>query len=181
METSSLQKNRPHLEGVFGPLSASIDSRIREILSEVDEILLEIAHHFGRERAGWEGSGLELSWMESGQLAISSYVGTCTQKGGCIDFCLELRPSWYFGERSSVLTWDVESTVEADCQHTVDHAHMHTVHEVSVRVESAIEAALALCSAARELQRLASEVPLEHWLELSSDAESPTAANLPTL
>ena len=177
MERSSLQKNRPHLDAVLGPLSAEDDSKIRTILSEVDTVLLEIAHHFGRDRAGWEGTGLELTWMQSGQVAISSHVGAFSQKRGCIDFCLELRPSWYFGEKSSVLMWDIEASVEADCGHTVDHSHMHTVHEVSVRKKSAVEATLELKTAVRELQRLATEFSIEHWLALSSDIGSSTAAN----
>ena len=176
MESSSLQKCQPHLEAVLGPLSAEDDSKIRLILSEVDGILLEIARHFGRDRAGWEGTGLELTWMQSGQMAISSNVGACTPKGECIDFGIELRPSWYLGERSSVLKWDVESTVAADCRHAEDHSHMHTVHKVVVRTESVIDAVTELLNAARELRRLAMEFPIEHWLELSSDPESPTAA-----
>jgi hypothetical protein len=169
METSSLQKNQPHLESVLGPLSAEDDSKIRRILSEVDTVLLEIASHFGRDRAGWEGTGLELSLVQSGQVAISSNVSSSTPKGDCVDFCLELRPSWYFGERSSVLTWDIEFSIEADCRHSVDHSHMHTVNEVSVRVESAIDAAQKLQAAGLELKRLASEFSLEHWLEMASD------------
>jgi hypothetical protein len=176
MDSSSLQKNQPHLEAVLGPLSAEDDSKIRTILSDVDTVLLEIASHFGRDRAGWDGTGLELTWIQSGQVGISSYVGACTPKGEWIDFGIELRPSWYFGERSSALKWDVESTVAADCRHAEDHSHMHTVHEVVVRTESAIDAAMELLNAVRELRRLAMEFPIEHWLELSSDSESPTAA-----
>ena len=168
METSSLKKNQPHLESVFGPLSEEDNSKIRTILDEVDVILLEIARHFGHDRAGWEGTGLELNWMQSGQTAIGSNVGASNQKGDCVDFCLELRPSWYFGEKSPLLKWEIESAVEADCLHSVDHAHMHTVNEVSVRMDSPIEAALALLEASRELQRLA-DVPLERWLELVAD------------
>ena len=168
METSSLQKNQPHLESVFGPLSVEDNSEIRTILSEVDKVLVQIAHHFGHDRAGWEGTGLELTWNQSGQIAISSNVGSSNQKGECVDFCVELRPSWYFGERSPLLTWDVEASVEADCRHSADHGHMHTVNEISVRIESPIDAALKLLTAARELQKLA-EISLEHWLELASD------------
>ncbi len=169
MNTSSLKKYRPHLEGVLGSLCADDDAQIRAILDEVDEILISIAQHFGRERAGWEGTGLELKWMESGQMSISSFVGTCTKEGGCIDFCLMLQPSWSLGEKSSTLHWVVESSVEADCSHTVDHSHMHTVHEVSVVAPTAIDASIALRTAAMELQRLATDYPVKHWLELASD------------
>jgi hypothetical protein len=59
MQTSSLRKNRPHLESVLGPLSVEDDSRVRGLLDEVDGVLLELARHFGQDRAGWEGTGLE--------------------------------------------------------------------------------------------------------------------------
>jgi len=169
MEVSSLKKYRPHLEAVLGPITAEDDVKIRTVLDEVDQIMLGIARHFGRERAGWEGTGLELTWMESGQMAISSYVGACTKKGGCIDFCLELLPSWYSGDKSSTLSWVVELSVAADCSHAMDHSHMHTVHEVSVRANSALLASTTLRSEACELQRLATDFPVEHWLSLASD------------
>lgn len=171
MDSSSLQKNQPHLEAVLGPLSDDDDSKIRTILSDVDKVLLEIASDFGGDRAGWDGTGLELTWMQSGQLDISSFVGACTPKGECINCGLALLPSWYCVERASDLKWDVEMDVSADCRHTEDHAHMHTVHEVVVRTESVMDAVMELLNAARELRRLAMEFPLEHWLEMSSDPE----------
>ncbi len=88
METSSLQKNRPHLEAVLGPLSSEDDAKIRAIFDDVDAVLLGIARHFNRDRAGWEGTGLELTSMASGQVAISSHVGACVDDGKCVDFCL---------------------------------------------------------------------------------------------
>jgi len=181
MEASLLQKNQPYLDAVFGPLSAEDDSKIRGILSQVDIVLVAIARHFGREGAGWTTTGLELAWMQSGQVSVRSYVEAGAQSGGgCIDFGLELRPSWYFGERSSVLTWDVELAVYADCMHAVDHGYMHTVHEVTVRVGgSAINAATALSIAVQDLKRLAVEVPAERWLEMSSDSDSSTAMTSP--
>jgi hypothetical protein len=168
MQSASLQKYQPHLESVLGPLTEEDDSKIRSIFREIDGVLLEIAHHFGHNRAGWEGTGLELTWTKSGQTAISSNVGASNEEGECVDFCVELRPSWYFSEKAALLKWDVESSVEADCLHSVDHAHMHTVNEVLVRIDSPIDAALALLEASRELQRLA-VVPLGYWLELASD------------
>lgn len=168
MQVSSLQKNRPHLESVLGPLSDEEDSKIRTLLSEVDGVLLEIAHHFGSEGAGSEGTGLELAWIPSGQVYISSYVGTSTKRA-CIEFGIELWPSWAYGNRTSTLTWNIETTVRADCQHRVDHGGMDVVHEVSVRVESALEAALALQSASHDLRNLALAFPLEHWEELASN------------
>ncbi|MBK9259281.1 MAG: hypothetical protein IPM54_05540 [Polyangiaceae bacterium] len=173
MQSSSLKKYRPHLEAVLGAISAEDDVSIRAILDEVDEILIGVARYFGYERAGWGGTGLDLTWMESGQMAIRSHVGTCLQTG-CVDFRLELRPSWYFGERSSALSWFVEASVAADCSHTDDHSHMHTVHEVSVHATSAVDASTALRSAAQELKRLATDFPIEHWLSLASDENGET-------
>jgi len=170
METSSLQENRPHLEAVLGPLSSEDDAKIRAIFDEVDAVLLGIARHFNGDRAGWEGTGLELTWMASGQVAISSHVGAGVDGGKCVNFCVELRPSWYFGERSSTSTWEVDTAIYADCRHAVDHSSMDTVHEASMRIGTAVEAALATLAASRELLRLATECSLEHWLALASDA-----------
>jgi hypothetical protein len=173
MQSSSLKKYQPHLEPVLGALSVEDDTKIRAILNEVDEIVIAIARHFGHERAGWEGTGLDLTWMESGQMAISSNVCTYA-KNGSVDFRLELRPSWYFGEKSSTLFWVIESSVAADCSHTEDHSHMHTVYEASVHSTSAVDASTALRSAALELQRIATDVPIEHWLRLASDEKGET-------
>lgn len=167
METSSLRKNRPHLEAVLGPLSAQDDKTVRAIFDEVDGILLEIARHFGRDRAGWEGTGLELTWMASGQVDISSHVGACIDGNKCVDFCIELRPSWYFGERSSTTTWEIATAIEADC-----HCSRHTVHGGSTRAPTASEAAAALRAAVRELLRLATGFPLEHWLQRAGDRDA---------
>jgi hypothetical protein len=114
METSSLQKNRPHLEAVLGPLSAEDDAKIRGIFAEADMLLLEIAHHFHHDRAGWEGTGLELTWAASGQVSISSNVGARVEDGKCVDFCVELRPSWYYGDCSPTLMSEVETEIYAD-------------------------------------------------------------------
>jgi hypothetical protein len=172
METSSLRKNRPHLEAVLGPLSAQDDKGVRAIFDEVDGVLLDIARHFGGDRAGWEGTGLELTWAQSGQVEISSYVGAGIDGSKCVDFCIELRPSWYFGERSSTTTWEIATAIQADCQHAVDHRSMHTVHEDSARALTALEAAAALHAAVRELLRLATEFPLEHWLRRAGDHDA---------
>jgi hypothetical protein len=130
METSSLQKNRPHLEAVLGPLSSEDDAKIRGIFAEADMLLLEISHHFHHDRAGWEGTGLELAWAASGQVSISSNVSARVEDGKCVDFCVELRPSWYYGDRSPSLMWEVETEIYADCQHAVDHGSMDLVHRI---------------------------------------------------
>jgi hypothetical protein len=172
METSSLRKNRPHLEAVLGPLSAQDNASVRTLLDEVDGVLIQIARHVGRDGAGWEGTGLELTWAASGQVAISSHVGACADGSKCIEFCIELRPSWFYGEGSSTLTWEVETEIYADCQHAVDHGGMDTVHEASARSVTALEAAASLLRAARELLRHATDFPLEHWLWLAADHDA---------
>lgn len=176
MEVASLQKYQPYLGSVFGPLSESDNSEIRAILKHVDRILLEIARHFGRDRAGWEGTGLELTWSQSGQTVISCNVGAFTKKGNCIEFCVQLHPSWHYGELSDVPAWDIEASIEADCMHTVDCSHMHTVDESVVRVGTAVGATKELLSTVQNLRRKATEHPLEYWLEFASDDRPPTAA-----
>jgi hypothetical protein len=74
MESSSLQKNRPHLESVLGPLSSEDNTKVWRTFDDVDLVLRETAQHFHCDRAGWEGTGLELNWMASGQVAISIEV-----------------------------------------------------------------------------------------------------------
>ncbi len=169
MQHASLQKYSPRFEGVLGPLSEQDDYTIREIFRSIDETLLELARHFEREEAGWEGTGLELSWYPSGETSIGSYVSTSkVEDGTCVDFGIEIRPSWCSGERSSRLLWDVELNINADCGHAVYCGHMHNVHESVVRVGSPISAVETLRNAVHELQRLATEFPLEHWLELAA-------------
>jgi hypothetical protein len=179
MKTSSLQKNRPHLEAVLGALSSEDDAKIRGIFAEVDVVLLQIAHHFHHDRAGWEGTGLELTWAESGQVSINSNVGASVEGGKCVDFGVELRPSWYYGDRSSTLTWEVEAEIYADCQHAVDHSSMDLVHEKSKRIANSVEAAAALLDLARELLAMATSFPLEHWLELASESSEQLGADSP--
>ena len=135
---------------------------------EVDGVLLEFAGHFNRDGAGREGTGLHLTWAASGQVAISSHVSAGTGSN-CVDFCVELRPSWYYGERSSTATWEIETEIYVDCQHVTDHRHMETVHKACTRAVTALEAAAALRAAVRERFRRATGCPLEHWLQLASD------------
>lgn len=142
---------------------------MRSIFDEIDAVLLEMARHFGRDGAGWERTGLELTWLVSGQVAIGSHVDACRDGTRCVDFCVELRPSWYFGERSSTLSWEISTEIQADCQHAGDHGTMETVHQASARAVTALEAAATLRAAVRELHGRATALPLEHWLHLASD------------
>lgn len=170
MQTFSLKKNRPHLESVLGPLSEQEDAKIRAVLDEVDDVLLEIARHFHLDGAGWEKTGLELTSMASGQVEICSHIGASIDPENCVDFCVELRPSWYFGQRSSSLTWVVTTEICADCHHAVSHSSMDSVHETSASAVSPVEAVATLLAATQDLLHRATDFPLAHWLELASDA-----------
>jgi len=41
------------------------------------------------------GTGLELTRAESGQVSINSHAGASVEGTKCVDFRVELRPSWY--------------------------------------------------------------------------------------
>ena len=168
MNSSSIQNHQPHLESVLGPLSEEDDFKIRSMFLEIDAMLLGLARSFGKEQAGWEGTGLELTWIRSGQMDISSSVGA-VENGSCVEYCVALRPSWYFGERSTITTWEIELSIDADCGHRVDCGGMHCVHEESAHAKSPMEAAKALHSATMELQRLAADHPINYWLKLASE------------
>jgi hypothetical protein len=170
METCSLHIHRPHLEGVLGPLSEANDAFIRNLFGEADGALLRLAEHFGRNRAGWEGTGLELSTYPHGQLSIGSNVEGFLDKSSCVAFCIELRPSWCHGLRSPVLTWEIELNIDADC----DGPSMITVYGFCQKATSAVEAATVLRAAAFELLALGTGKTLEHWLHLASVANTLT-------
>ncbi|QOV88507.1 hypothetical protein [Humisphaera borealis] len=167
MQTSSLRKNKLHLESVLGPLSDQDDQCVRALLDEVAEVLLQIAGHFGHDEARCDGVGFELASYASGQVAIRGHVGACIDSSRCVAFCIELRPSWYFGQRSSTAAWEVITEIEADCD---AHAHgMHAVHHSSTRADRVFEAVVLLRVAVQDLLRHATEVPLSHWLKLATD------------
>ena len=169
---TSIGQERPHLEAVLGPLTGSDDAVIRSVFDECDEKLIGLARFFGRERAGWEGTGLELTWYPSGQVMIDSFVETGLGSSQCVSFCVELRPAWIYGDKSAVLAWEIEAEIYADCQHKIDHRGMDLVHKLPVvRAPSAIDAATVLRNVIDELVRLAQENPLEHWLRLASDED----------
>jgi hypothetical protein len=169
MTTTSVANLRPKLQALFGPLSARQDAAIREILAQVDTVLLQIAAHFGLSRAGWEGTGLDLCWAPMGQVWIFSFVGPCDGNGRCVDFIVELKPSWCYDEMPGQLAWDGYGSVTADCQHNVDHDSMHEVHEIpDSRFFDPLAATEALLSVSGDLLQLARSKPLEHWLQLAS-------------
>lgn len=163
-EAVSLHTGHPHLESVFGPLTEEEDAHLRVDLAQVDALLRQLARHFGQNGAGWEGTGLELVWMRSGQTRISSYVETMDEAQHAAAFLLELRPSWYDGQRSGVPGWDIEMTLEVDCQPGVDHESMEAVYERPVaHAHTPTEAVELLLAAARDLLALGRAHPVSHW------------------
>jgi hypothetical protein len=169
-EFVSLAKQRPRLEGVFGPLTEDADASLRGIFARVDDTLMSIASHFGTSRAGHEGTGLKLVLLPSGQLFISGDVGTSDGHGKVVEFMVELRPSWVHGVRSGELGWDVEATIDADCQHTNDHGGMDTVFSGRVaHTNDPEESARSLLDAAAQLLQLATTRPVSSWLDRARD------------
>jgi hypothetical protein len=164
VEAVSLAKQRPLLQGIFGPLEMSEEASLRAILSEVDEELLRLARHFGRDRAGFEGTGLDLQWFRSGQLVLSSDVATGDRDAHAASFLLNLWPSWSHEAASGLAEWIIEATIDVDCQHTDDHGSMETVYDRGqTRTRTPLTAAQELLAAARELVRLAVDHPIEYW------------------
>jgi hypothetical protein len=170
---SSIAKEQPRLQAVFGLLSAADDDHIRSIFRQTDLSLLELAHHFGRQRAGWKGTGLELVWFPSGQIEISSFVGAALDGSHCVDFLVSLTPTWVYTDFPSELAWDIEAQIQADCQHVIDHRGMHLVHKVPTRHErTPIDAAVTLHDMTAALLVLGKSTPLEHWLQLAGDEQT---------
>lgn len=165
-ENVSLAKRRSRLEGVFGPITEEVNASLRFIFKQVDTVLLELASHHGRTRAGWEGTGLELTLFPSGQLEISSDVGTNDGQGNSVVFMVGLRPAWFHGTSSGEPGWDVEATIDADCRHDKDHGGMDSVFRGEVvHTTDPEESARALLDAAVEIHRLGTTMPLSFWLD----------------
>src|ERR1700720_4199455 len=109
----------------------SEEASLRAILSEVDDELLRLARHFGRDRAGFEGTGLDLQWLRSGQLVLRSDVATGDRDAHAAApapaFLLTLCPPWTHETAAGLAEWIIEATIELACQHTDDHGSMETV------------------------------------------------------
>jgi hypothetical protein len=160
----SLKKRQPYLEGVFGPLSDEAEIQVRSTLSQVDEVLLQLARHFGHERAGWERTGLDLQMVPSGQISIASFVEASDPDGNVASFILEVRPSWFYGVRTGDPGWQIESTIDVDLESAPGHSQMGTVHQVAdIASASPTEAALALLDTARQLLQLGTTYDISHW------------------
>ncbi len=167
---SSIARLRPKLQSVFGLLNSTDDTEIRNILSQTDQLLLELARHFGSNRAGWEGTGLDLTWYPAGQVEISSFVGTRLDGNHCVDFIVSLTPNWAYDDFPIESAWEIEAEIEADCQHEVYCGCMHIVHRLpTVCKTHPIDAAIALRDMTTELLQLGKDEPLEFWLHLAGE------------
>ena len=174
--SASISKKNPKLESVLGPITSEEDAAIRKIFQRCDEILLGLAQYFGHERAGWDGTGLELIMMDLGQVSISSFVETCHDGSSskCVSFCVELRPSWSLGDLTGERSWEVEAEVYADCQHKVDHGSMDLVHEITAaRASTPIDAARNLLTTVENIAELAKNTTINEWLKLATDNDEP--------
>jgi hypothetical protein len=171
--SSSIKKLNPRLQSVFGHLTQSEDIEIRKILDGTDKLLLEFAHFLGRDHAGWEGTGLDLIWLPSGQIDISSFVSAGLDGDHKVDFIVSLHPTWIYGDFPDEEGWQVEAEIEADCQHKIYCGYMHGVFELPPVIrKSPIEAVTALHNITAELIQLGKERPIEYWLQLAGDGSS---------
>ena len=171
MATSSpIKRLNPRLQSVFGLLTPSDDTEIRNILNKVDDLLLEFAQYFGSNRAGCEGTGLDLTWFPSGQIEISSFVETGIDGSHRVDFIVSLHPTWSYGDFPAEQAWEIEAEIHADCQHKVNHECMHLVFELPVVTKTRpIDSVAELRNMTAELIQLGKEKPLEYWLQLAGD------------
>ena len=171
--SSSIKKLNPRLQSVFGILTQLDDTEIRKILSSTDELLIEFAKFFGSNRAGWEGTSLELTWSPSGQIEISSFVETGLDGDHCVSFIVSLQPTWIFGDFPTEQERKIEAEIYADCQHKVYCGNMHRIYELpSVISAHPIGAVTALRNMTAELIKLGKEKPLEYWLQLAGDSQA---------
>ena len=163
--TTSIANMQPLLESVLGPMTNAEDKECRAILAEVDNKLLALARYFGQERAGWEGTGLELTWLPSGQVEINSFVEVWLHDSKCVSFLIELRPTWFYGERTGNSEWEIEAEIYADSPEEVKQSAMARVHGFPVlRAMTPKDAVIALSKATDDLIRLAHDTPLEEWI-----------------
>jgi hypothetical protein len=168
--SSSIKKEKPRLQPIFGILTQSDDDEIRSIFQGADEMLLNFAEFLGSKRAGWEGTGFELTWLPSGQIEISSFVESGLDGDHCVSFGISLRPAWFDGSFPQEPEWQVAGEVNADCQHTNYCGHMHCVYDFPpITATHPVEAVRALRDMTEQVIQLGKEKPIEYWLQLTED------------
>jgi hypothetical protein len=171
--TSSIARLKPRLQSIFGQLTADEDAKIRPILAQTDQLLLDLAKHFSSNHAGWEGTGLELVWSPAGQIDISSFVEAGLDGDHIVDFCVSLNPGWSYIDFPAELFWQIEAWIYADCQHKANHRCMHPVHRFPELIrKTSIDSVLALLDITEQLVQLGKEKPIEYWLKLAGDDDS---------
>lgn len=171
MDTVSLANEKPNLEGVFGPLPPKQEAVVREVLAQVDQVIIDLAQHFGGVRAGWEGTGLELS-IGAGRDSISSFVEPTLDGSGdkIVSFTFELSPGGLYMGTENEPGWSLEAEIYADCQESKYCGNMHRVWESYPPQEETPEGAVhALLTLVEQVARLARETALKHWLALAGD------------
>lgn len=159
MESVLINAVSPKLNGVFGWISSEDEKSIRSNLLTTGSRIAE-AGRMLRSRNGSHASGLELQWLPSGQLAIATSIGIGEPESR-VEFCLELRPGWYFEADKDCATWVVEVSIQADGP---SRYGMETVHSSETITRSQWEAVETLALEADRLIGLATEHPAEHWL-----------------
>jgi hypothetical protein len=170
MQTYSIKKTNKRLQPVFGFLTPEEDSEIRKVLSETDTALLEFATYFGLDHAGWERTGLDFNWYESGHVSISSFVETGIDGNQMISFGVSLHPTWFYDKLPTEPEWRIEAEIYADCQHSNYCGSMHCVYELpSITCTNPLDSVKALHKIFVDLMKLGKEKPIEYWLQLAGD------------
>ena len=148
------------LEGVFGPLSDHDDRSLRSALLACGVRLSQVAQGF-RSGQGEQAGAMKLRWFSSGQTAIESSVAATDSDRSAVTFYLELRPGWFYGDRTDEAGW----VVEVDCQHSPDCGTMHQAFEHVGSAASLDEVIARIKEATSEVVRLA-ELPLADWVAM---------------
>ncbi len=178
METVSLANTQPSLGGVFGSLASGQEQELRAGLAKVDQVITELAKYFGDVRAGWEGTGLELS-VGAGRGCISSFVEPTLDESGdtTVSFTFELSPGGLYRGTENELGWSLVAEIYADCQESEYCGNMHRVWEAYPPREGTPDGAVrALLALVEQVATLARETPLKHWLDLAGDDGRPETA-----
>jgi hypothetical protein len=167
VETVVITADAPMLEGVFGPLSDHDDRSLRSALLACGARLSQVAQGF-RSGPVEQAAAMKLRWSPSGQTAIESSVAATDSEGSAVTFNLELRPGWFYGDRTGEAGWVVEVLVEVDCQHSPDCGTMHQAFEHVGSAASLDEVIARVEEATSEVVRLA-ELPLADWVAMGRD------------
>jgi len=121
-----ITSERPILGSVFGHMNPDDEAGIRSRILTCGRRLGAL----GTELGGGSSAGVELQLMERGQVEIAVNVGASDQEQNGVVFGAVRRPSWSrLPRRQSDQTqsWLIETWIDADCLHSVDHGAMESV------------------------------------------------------